>query len=510
MGVEDDEKKRQGEAILQYIGKKYPYPWERKKSEQSSPDESTHAGPIDGSNDRAEARRRPRRNPKLWWTAVVAALCAAAGSLLWGAFFLTPEKEGETWTDWVLKGTVGVLIGSYLIDPIMKGRLPTLFHSRLRSMKVFQAVLSLVTTGLLADAYSKGILKSFDSIGEWGAISMLVGLITYAWLQAIGAPYVEATARADWFAVLGVLGFSLIGVAVEVNRINSSLVPGVAWSDHFPAVAWIDQTVNQWVFRTVQWSFIGRLGVWIVTRTASIRPVVGLTLAAFAAGAVLEVAYGVSLFLYPSLAMQYFNTSPGKVLFQPVAITLFWCAGIWLVTPRNLAQVQEPQDDAGTITQRLGHGTRLTILMAAMVGVALAVRFTLPPIAYTDPHIRVSMSGNISPSPYGTYNNPFTRKFPGLPPANVYMQAEVTVSHAPGQRSRKIPCKCALTDLTGNVLVESSLLVIDIPNTVSGPGSHSQTSWIGLRFIRPSKAGSYRVACALPLGMVGSVFEVRP
>jgi hypothetical protein len=104
-----------------------------------------------------------------------------------------------------------------------------------------------------------------------------------------------------------------------------------------------------------------------------------------------------------------------------------------------------------------------------MVGVALAVRFTLPPIAYTDPHIRVSMSGNISPSPYGTYNSPFTRKFPGLPPANVYMQAEVTVSHAPGQRSRKIPCKCALTDLTGNVLVESSLLVIDIPNTVSGP-----------------------------------------
>ena len=167
----------------------------------------------------ARQRRRHRRPAKLWWSAVVTALCAAAGSLLWGAFFLTSDQD-ESWTAWAFKASAGVLLASYLIEPMIRhfqtGRPPN-FHLQVRSAKVaFRGVLGTITGALLTDAYSEGIIKSFDSIGEWGATSLIVGLITYAWLRAIGAPYNEASNRAEWLGVLGALGFTLIGAAVDV------------------------------------------------------------------------------------------------------------------------------------------------------------------------------------------------------------------------------------------------------------------------------------------------------
>ena len=86
-------------------------------------------------------RRRPRRPAKLWWSAVAIALCAAAGSLLWGAVFLTSETQGESWTDWAVRSAVGVLLASMnraadppspnrtaaqfpLTVPVYEGRLP--------------------------------------------------------------------------------------------------------------------------------------------------------------------------------------------------------------------------------------------------------------------------------------------------------------------------------------------------------------------------------------------------
>ena len=265
-------------------------------------------------------RRRHRRPPKLWWSAVVIALCAAAGSLVWNAIFLN-ETQAESWTARAFKGAVSVLLASYLIEPLLRhlqtGRRSN-FHPRFRSAKLaFQGVFIAITTSLFADAYRDGIIKSLDSIGEWGSTSILLGLISYAWLRAIDAPYNEASNRADWFAVLGVLGFSLIGVALHVNRTNSNLIPGVAWSDHFDVRAWIDQTVNQWAFRTVLWSFIGRLGVWILSRAASVKPVTRLMLAALATGIILEAAYALGMLLYSSLAIQYFNTSRANALFHP-------------------------------------------------------------------------------------------------------------------------------------------------------------------------------------------------
>ena len=137
-----------------------------------------------------------------------------------------------------------------------------------------------------------------------------MGLITYAWLRSIGAPYNEASNRADWFAVLGVLGFSLIGVTLDIHRINSDLIQYrdhvKPWSDDFDVRAWIDETVNQWAFRTVLWSCIGRLGVWIMSRTASVQPVARLMLAALATGVILEVGYALAMFLYSSLGHALF------------------------------------------------------------------------------------------------------------------------------------------------------------------------------------------------------------
>ena len=458
-------------------------------------------------------RRRPRRPAKLWWSAVAIALCAAAGSLFWGAFVLTPKTQAESWTAWAFKGAVSVLLASYLIEPLIRhlqtGRRSN-FHPRFRSAKrAFQGVLIAITASLFADAYRDGILKSLDSIGEWGSTSILLGLISYAWLRAIGAPYNEASNRADWFAVLGVLGFSLIGVALHVNRTNSNLIPGMAWSDHFDVRAWIDQTVNQWAFRTVLWSFIGRLGVWIPSRAASVKPAARLMLAAFATGIILEVLHAVGMFLYPSLAMQYFNTSRVKALFHPVFITLFWCVGIWLVTPRNLEQTQAPiADIVPTARPPLGHGTRLAILGIAVIVVALSARVFFSPISYTDPRIEFFTSNDPSPDPYGIHNL-LTASSPGNASAKLYVHALVTLFHAPGQRLRTIPTQCDLVDSTRNFLMESKKLLVGIPDTVSGPRLYPKTSWIALIARGPWKPGSYRVDCKLPrVGVVDS-FAMR-
>jgi hypothetical protein len=79
MSAEDDEKKKQGEMILQYFRKKYPYP--REASELTDHGGTPQTEPINDRKDRAEPRRRAR-SPQLWWSAAVAALCAAGGSLL--------------------------------------------------------------------------------------------------------------------------------------------------------------------------------------------------------------------------------------------------------------------------------------------------------------------------------------------------------------------------------------------------------------------------------------------
>jgi hypothetical protein len=402
-----------------------------------------------------------------------------------------------------------------LIEPMIRhlqtGR-PPIFRSRFRSVKAtLQGVLIAVTVALLADAYRDGILKSFDSIGEWGATSILVGLIGYAWLRAIGAPYVEAANRADWFAVLGVLGFSLIGVALDVNRLNHDLIPGVAWSDQIPAVPWIDQTVNQWALRTALWSSIGRLGIWILARASSVGPVIRLILAAFATGVILEAAYGVAMFSYPSLAMQYFNTSAGKVLFHPLFITVCWCGGIWLATPRKLGQTLAPIANAAAPQPRIGHGMRLTILGIAVVVVAFSARFVLSPIAYTDPRIVFFASNEPSPDPYGLHN----LMIPGLAmnaSTNRYVHAVVTVFHTPGQRPRTIPTMCGLGDLKGNLLMEPRRLLVDVPDKASGARSYPKTSWI-VSFGGPGyqwKPGLYRVDCSLPRGWVSGGFQINP
>jgi hypothetical protein len=517
MSAEDEDKKRQGEAILQYVREKYPYPWEKQGHELSDPDDVIASEPTEQGKDLAGERRRPHRSPKLWWSAVAIALCAAAGSLLWGAFFLTSPEKGEGWTTWAFKGAFGVLIASYLIEPMIRhlqtGR-PPIFHPRFRSIKAtFQGVLIAVTVALLADAYRDGILKSFDSVGEWGATSILMGLITYAWLRAFGAPYVEAANRADWFAVLGVLGFSLIGVALDVNRFNQGLIPGVAWNDQVPAVPWIDQTVNQWAMRTVVWSSIGRLGIWILARASSGGPVRRLLLAAFATGVILEVAYGVGMYLYPSLATHYFNTTSAKALLHPVFITVLWCAGIWLATPRKLGQTQAPIANIGVARHpRIGHGMRLTILGIAVVVVAYSARFALSPIAYTDPRIEFFSSSEPSPDPYGLHNL-LTSGLRVDASTKRYVHAIVTVFHAPGERPRTIPTMCGLADSKGKLLMEPRELLVEVPDkVVSGPRYYPKTSWI-VSFGGPGyqwTPGLYRVDCKLPQGWVAASFTVRP
>jgi len=259
----------------------------------------------------------------------------------------------------------------------------------------------------------------------------------------------------------------------------------------------------------VLWSFIGRLGVWIPSLAASVKPAARLMLAAFATGIILEVLHAVGMFLYPSLAMQYFNTSRVKALFHPVFITLFWCVGIWLVTPRNLEQTQAPiADIVPTARPPLGHGTRLAILGIAVIVVALSARVFFSPISYTDPRIEFFTSNDPSPDPYGIHNL-LTASAPGNASAKLYVHALVTLFHAPGQRLRTIPTQCNLVDSTRNFLMEAKKLLVGIPDTDSGPRLYPKTSWIALSARGPWQPGSYRVDCKLPRGGVADSFAMR-
>jgi hypothetical protein len=461
-----------------------------------------------------EGDQRPRF-PKLWWKASAIALCAAGGSLAWGAWFLSSPNSDESWTAWASKATAGVLIGLFFIEPLAQysrvGRLPVTSISRFRSATgAAKAILSGVGLALLADAYRDGIIKSFDSVAEWGATSILIGLITYAWLRAIGAPYVEAAHRTDWFALLGVLGFTLFYIIVDVNRFNEKLIPGVAWSDQIEALPWIDMTVNQYAFRTAIWSSIGRVGIWILARSSRVEPVKRLMLAALATGFILEAGYGLGLSLNRSLAATHFKTSPGEVLFHPVFITAAWCLGIWLVMRREFKHTEAPIGGVPAVPlRRIGHTTLVTLLGIAVVVVALVARIVLSPLAYSDARIEFVASAQPSADPYGLHN--LMTYIPGKVSTTRYVHAIVTVFHTPGQRARKIPVMCGLGD-TKKPFIQLPPLLVDVPDKVSGPGQYPKTSWI-VRFGYTDyqwKPGLYKVVCQLPRGPVAADFQLDP
>jgi hypothetical protein len=372
----------------------------------------------------------------------------------------------------------------------------------------FQSVLALVTAGLLAEAYRDGIFKTFDSIGEWGATSLIVGLITYAWLRAIDAPYVEASDRAEWLGILGALGFTLVGAAVDVYLAHAgAFLPELA--------TWIDQSLMQWVIRLVLWGVIGRLGVWIVTRTSPAGLVARLMLAALAAGGILEVLTAGLLWSDSTIAQRLFKTTPGKVLLLYPVMTGLWCTGIWLATPRRtLGQIPVPApggDSPATTRPWISHRARLGILCAAVTAVAICARLTAPPpVVYSNPRIGLFASNEPSPDPYGIHNM-LTPWLPRDAGANRYVHAVVWVSHAPGQRSARFTMTCKLTDPARKSPVVTRQLQLELPNAESSRGKFPKTSWI-VTFGGPDhrwQPGSYKVECGLPRDVVSGDFTLR-
>lgn len=457
-------------------------------------------------------RGRPTpKHVRLWRAAAVAALCAAAGSPVWGAAFLGGHESGESWTIWVARCTAGVLIASFFFEPIVRhlqaGRLPALLRPRFRSASsVFRWALVIVIAGLLAEAYRDGIFKSVPSIGEWGATSLIVGLMTYAWLRAIDAPYVEASDRAEWLGALGALGFTLIGAAVDVYHRSR---PGV----FIPELAtWLDQFVMQWAIRLVLWGVIGRLGVWIVTRASTVGPVARLMLAAVAAGGILEALTAGSLWWNSAIFRPWLDTTPGAVLLLYPFVTFSWCAGIWLATPRSVLGPTAAPDagPAATTRPRMAHRTRLGILCAAVVVIALWARLSAPPlVVYANARIDVFVSREPSPDPYGLRNF-LTPAFPGAAETTRYVHAVVTVSHA-RQRSRKIEVACVVGDSARNPLTSPQRVEVDLPDAVASREHRLQTSWI-VSFGGPDQRwnpGSYKVECRLPRDVVSGDFTLR-
>jgi len=461
----------------------------------------------DTSKEMAGTRRRPAAPSGPWRPAAAVALCAAAGSPVWGAVFLDTQGAGKSWTAWLVETTAAILIASFFFEPMVRhlraGRLPALVHPRFRSAKAaLQWMLAIIIAGLLAEAYRDGIFKSFDSISEWGATSLIVGLMTYAWLRAIDTPYVEASNRAEWLGALGALGFTFIGIVVDVYR---------ARPDDFVTelATWIDRSVMQWAIRLVLWGLIGRLGVWIVTRSSPAGVVPRLMLAALAAGGLLEALVAVSL-QFSSMATVWFNTTPGVVLLLYPFVTVAWCAGIWLVTPRNVPPPPVSLADQAA-RPRVTHRMRLAILCAAVTVVALGARaLASPQIAYRDPRIAFFASDEASPDPYG-FHNMLTPWLPRAAGANRYVHAVVSVSHAPGQRSARFTMTCKLATPARNSLVETRQLGLELPNAEARRGKFPKTSWI-VSFGGPDhrwQPGSYRVECELPRDVVSGDFTLR-
>jgi hypothetical protein len=459
-----------------------------------------------------------RDDAKLWRTAAVAALCAAAGSPAWGALVLGCKAEPcDPWTTWILRGATGVLIGSFFFEPMLRhlqvGRLPVLFQPRFRTVRAaLRWVLVTVVAGLLAEAYRDGVFKTLDSVSEWGATSLIVGLVTYAWLRAIDTPYVEASNRAEWLGAVGALGFPLIGIAVDVYRTDP---------DDFvrELAAWIDQSVLQWSVRLVLWGIIGRLGVWIVTRSSPAGVVVRLMLAAIAAGGILEALIAVSLWFRPTMAGASFGASEGAVLLLYPFVTAFWCGGIWLATPRSFPEQTgaSAAAQAAPLCPRISHGMRLAMLCVAVTVVALGARAIASrataspvPVAYRDPRIGFFASNAPSPDPYG-FHNMLTGAFPKDAGANRYVHVVVSVSHAPGQRSVPFTMACKLANSAPNSLVMARQVQLELPNAESSRGRFPLSSWV-VSFGGPDyrwQSGSYKVECGLPRDVVRGEFTLH-
>ena len=207
-------------------------------------------------------------------------------------------------------------------------------------------------------------------------------------------------------------------------------------------------------------------------------------------------------------AMHYFNTSRANALFHPVIITVLWGVGIWLATPRNLEQTQASSaDTVGDCTSASRTRDAVDYPGDRSDRCCICRRASLSPrISYTNPRIEFFASNDPSPDPYGIYNL-LTSSIPGNASAKRYVHARVTLSHAPGQRSRTIPTVCGLTDSAGKRLMESKKLLVVVPDAVSGPKLESRTSWIAVSRRGPWEPGLYRVDCTLPRGEVAGASQ---
>jgi hypothetical protein len=440
-----------------------------------------------------------------WRTATIAALCAAAGSPVWGAVFLGQDTPEESWLLWAAKVAAAALLGSFFLEPVIHHlqarRVPVMSGSKARSFKTLaQAAVAAVSAAVLAEAYRDGILKSFDSFVEWGGTCLIWGLITYAWLRAPATPYVEASDRAEWYAVLGVLGFSLIQTA--------ALVVGFEGSQSFDPRR-IDVVFYTTVFRIALWSFIARVGVRVLTGAWPAGLVPRLLVAALTAGALLEGGVALLLWLDPDFARRIFNTTPAIALMIYPFVTAFWCLGLWLATPRELDQVPELRRG---LAPRMSHRTRLGLTYGAILIVALGTRMMLsnPTAAYDTTRIDVFMSAESTPDPYGLHNF-LTPAFPGQAGTRGYLHAVITVSHERSVRPGSIDVSCRLTKAAGTAVDSVAQRRVEVPDSIARSNARRQTSW-AMTFGEPSypwEAGSYEVACTLPHGVATGDFELR-
>ena len=453
------------------------------------------------------------RSPRYWRAAAIAALCAAAGSPVWGAIFLGPRDSDKSWLTWAAEVAFAALLGSFVFEPLLHhlqaGQVPAVSRARVRSVKtVVRAAVGAVSAAVLAEAYRDGILKSLDSFGEWGGTCLILGLVTYAWLRAPATPYGEASDRAAWYAALGVLGFSLIAVAILVYRVLLS-------PDRFDPIA-IDQMFYATVFRTVLWSVIARLGVRVLFRSWPSALLSRLLLAALVAGALLEAGVALGLLVDPSLAGRTLNAPPAKALLVYPFITAGWWFGLWVATPRDLDRVSE---SVATPAPRVSHATRFGLLYAAILIVALGTRFAFPPQhrapqettpPYANPRIAFFASSEATPDPYGLHNF-LTPAFPGTADNTRYVHALITVAHATRATPGPVAVSCRLADAAGAALGSASERRVTVPDPVARSSGRGQTSWVmplgGADY--QWKSGSYMVACAHPRGAISGEFVLR-
>ncbi|HEY7204442.1 MAG TPA: hypothetical protein VIA61_09110 [Methylomirabilota bacterium] len=454
----------------------------------------------------------PRRSPRYWRTAAIAALCAAAGSPVWGALFLHQGPSEKTWLVWAAEVAFGGLLGWFLFEPLLHhlqaGRVPAVPRARARAFKTCVQGIGAVAAAVLAEAYKDGIIKSLDSFGEWGGTCLILGLVTYAWLRAPAAPHREASERAEWYAVLGVLGFSLIAVAILAYRVFHD-------AERFDPTA-IDQVFYATVFRTVLWSVIARLGVRVLLQPRPPALLSRLLLAALVAGALLEAGVALGLLVDSSLAHRALGATPAKALLVYPFITAGWCFGLWVATPRDLGRIAELP---ATPAPRISHRARLGLLYAAVLLVALATRFAFPPRppasleatpSYDSPRIAFFVSTESAPDPYGLYNL-LSPAFPGQAATTRYVHALITVSHAPRMRPGPVEVSCRLTGDADAGPGAVSRRRIEVPDQMARSHGRGQTSWV-MPFGGPDyrwRAGSYKVACVHSRGTVGGDFALR-